>query len=50
MFRIWTLTIKPGDDFFAYTNGTWLKNNPIPADKNSKNVFDELVRKKQGKH
>ncbi|HEX7493544.1 MAG TPA: hypothetical protein VF346_04930, partial [Bacteroidales bacterium] len=27
-------TIKPGDDFFVYTNGKWLKNNPIPADKN----------------
>jgi putative endopeptidase len=35
-------TIKPGDDFFTYTNGKWLKNNPIPADKNSKTVFDEL--------
>ena len=38
-------TVKPGDDFFAYVNGTWLKNNPIPADKNSKNVFDELVER-----
>lgn len=38
-------TINPGDDFFAYTNGTWIKNNPIPADKNSKNVFDELVER-----
>jgi len=38
-------TIKPGDDFFAYTNGTWLKNTPIPADKNSKNVFDELFER-----
>lgn len=24
-------TVKPGDDFFTYANGTWLKNNPIPA-------------------
>ena len=23
-------TIKPGDDFYLYTNGSWLKNNPIP--------------------
>ncbi len=38
-------TIRPGDDFFAYTNGNWIKNNPIPADKNSKNVFDELVER-----
>jgi len=38
-------TIKPGDDFFDYTNGTWLKNNPIPADKNSKDAFDELFER-----
>jgi putative endopeptidase len=38
-------TIKPGDDFFAYANGTWLKNNPIPADKNSQSSFDELIEK-----
>ena len=24
-------SVKPGDDFFLYTNGTWLKKNPIPA-------------------
>jgi putative endopeptidase len=23
-------TVKPGDDFFLYANGTWLKANPIP--------------------
>lgn len=25
------LSVKPGDDFFEYANGTWLKNNAIPA-------------------
>ncbi|MCC9136958.1 M13 family metallopeptidase [Pontibacter silvestris] len=25
------LTVKPGDDFYTYANGTWLKNNPVPA-------------------
>jgi putative endopeptidase len=25
------LSIKPGDDFFDYANGTWIKENPIPA-------------------
>lgn len=25
------LSIKPGDDFYEYCNGTWLKNTPIPA-------------------
>src|SRR5438128_2247630 len=24
-------TVKPGDNFFRYANGTWLKQNPIPA-------------------
>jgi putative endopeptidase len=38
-------TIKPGDDFFIYSNGTWLKNNPIPADKNSRSTFDELFER-----
>jgi putative endopeptidase len=38
-------TIKPGDDFFAYTNGTWLKNNPIPADKNARSAIEELFEK-----
>jgi putative endopeptidase len=38
-------TIKPGNDFFAYTNGKWLINNPIPADKNSKDAFDELFER-----
>ena len=23
-------TVHPGDDFFNYANGGWLKNNPIP--------------------
>lgn len=28
-------TVKPGDDFFAYSNGAWLKANEIPADRSS---------------
>jgi putative endopeptidase len=24
-------SVKPGDDFFEYANGTWVKNNPIPG-------------------
>jgi putative endopeptidase len=38
-------TMKPGTDFYAYANGTWLKNNPIPPDKNSKDAFDELFER-----
>jgi len=28
-------TVKPGDDFFDYANGGWIKKNPIPADQSS---------------
>lgn len=32
-------SIKPGDDFFAYMNGTWLKETEIPADKSNYGGF-----------
>jgi putative endopeptidase len=35
-------TITPGEDFFTYVNGNWIKNHPIPEDKNSYNAFQEL--------
>ena len=28
-------SVKPGDDFFAYANGNWVKNTEIPADRSS---------------
>jgi predicted metalloendopeptidase len=28
-------SVKPGNDFFAYANGTWLKQTEIPADRSS---------------
>ena len=28
-------SVAPGDDFYAYANGGWLKATPIPADKSS---------------
>jgi len=28
-------TVKPGDSFFDYANGTWLKTTEIPADRSS---------------
>jgi putative endopeptidase len=33
--RNFDLSVKPQDDFYHYVNGTWLKNNPIPADSTS---------------
>jgi endothelin-converting enzyme/putative endopeptidase len=35
-------SIKPGDDFFGYAEGTWLKTYPIPADKSSAGYNAEL--------
>lgn len=32
-------SVKPGDNFYSYVNGTWVKNTVIPPDKSSYNVF-----------
>ncbi len=34
--------VKPGDNFYLYANGTWLKNNPVPASKTRWGSFDVL--------
>ena len=31
IFKNMDTTVKPGDNFFKYANGAWLKKNPIPA-------------------
>ena len=35
-------TVRPGDDFFAYVNGTWIQETEMPADKSRYGVFDKL--------
>ncbi|HWH23102.1 MAG TPA: M13 family metallopeptidase N-terminal domain-containing protein, partial [Allosphingosinicella sp.] len=35
-------SVKPGDDFFQYVNGTWAKNTPIPSDRSSYGAFAML--------
>src|SRR6476660_4611373 len=40
-------TVKPGDNFAAYVNGTWLKTMKIPADKASYGAFDMLYDQSQ---
>ena len=33
-------TVHPGDDFFGYANGGWLKNNPIPKSESGWGIFN----------
>jgi putative endopeptidase len=35
-------TVKPGDDFFMYANGKWIKNTKIPASEVSWGTFNTL--------
>jgi len=35
-------TVKPGDDFFAFMNGTWIKETEIPADRSTYGGFGIL--------
>lgn len=35
-------TVKPGDDFFRYVNGTWFDKTEIPSDRVRWGSFDEL--------
>ncbi len=37
------LSVKPGDNFYLYANGTWIKNTPIPASKTRWGSFDALA-------
>ena len=34
--------VAPGDNFFFYANGDWLKNNPIPKTETRWGSFNEL--------
>ncbi|MEO8710733.1 MAG: M13 family metallopeptidase [Parafilimonas sp.] len=36
------LSVKPGDNFYLYANGTWLKDNPVPSSKTRWGSFDAL--------
>jgi len=35
-------SVAPGTDFYRFADGTWLKNNPVPADKSRWGAFMEL--------
>ena len=36
------LSVKPGDDFYTYASGAWVKNNPVPAKETRWGSFNEL--------
>ena len=38
-------SIKPGDDFFAYANGAWLKRTEIPADRSNYGMHAALAER-----
>lgn len=40
-------TVNPGDDFFMYANGGWLKKNPIPPTETGYGSFNELKDRNQ---
>ncbi|MBO0358312.1 M13 family metallopeptidase [Hymenobacter sp. BT186] len=35
-------TVRPGDDFFQYANGAWLKKHPIPTSESSWSIGKEV--------
>ena len=40
-------SVKPGDDFFRYAGGTWMKNTKIPADRTRWGSFNILAAKSE---
>jgi endothelin-converting enzyme/putative endopeptidase len=36
-------SVKPGDDFYRYANGNWIKRTEIPADRAEVDVFSRLA-------
>ena len=36
-------SVAPGDDFFHYANGEWLKSTAIPADRSSYGIAERLI-------
>ena len=36
-------SVKPGDDFYQYANGEWIKRTEIPPDRAEVDVFTRLA-------
>lgn len=39
------LSVSPGDDFYQFANGNWLKNHPVPDDYSRFGSFEEVAEK-----
>jgi putative endopeptidase len=40
-------SVRPQDDFFQFVNGTWLRNNEIPADRSTTGAFIGLAEESE---
>ena len=38
-------SVRPGDDFFQYANGNWMKNNPLTPEYSRYGSFEVLEQK-----
>src|SRR3989442_6185057 len=38
-------SVKPGDDFFSYSNGAWIKQTEIPPEYSRWGAFNELIER-----
>jgi len=43
-------SVKPGDDFFRYANGSWLDTFEIPADRNNYGAFTVLTERSRDRN
>lgn len=41
--RFMDRSVRPQDDFYRYAVGSWIRANPVPADKSRWNSFEELL-------
>jgi len=42
-------SVKPGDNFYEYVNGQWIKNHPVPAEYSQYGAFTILYEENQKK-
>lgn len=38
-------TVTPGEDFYRFANGSWLKNNPVPASESRWGSFNQVAER-----